>query len=115
VVKKNSNILSIGTRRPFKLLDETPIRTNGNPVANSELIYKGWGEFSNPRSDRTVLNNMAQVDKFFEIKFRFKSDVQVNVNTRVIYNGNKYTVQGIRRDGEKRFYRIITVQAKAFS
>ena len=107
--------MSIGTRKPFKLLDETPIRTNGNPIANSRVIYNGFGEFSNPRSSRSVLNNLTQFDKFFEIKFRFKDDVEVNVNTRVVYNGNKYTVQGIRRDEEKRFYRIITVQAKAFS
>ena len=105
----------IGTRKPFKLLDETPVRTNGNPVANSVVIYSGWGEFSNPRSDRSVLNNLTQINKFFEIKFRFKDDVNVNANTRVVYNGNKYTVQGIRRDKEKRFYRIITVQAKDFS
>lgn len=105
----------IGRRKPFKLIDETPTLVDGEHEPGSVTIYRGWGEFSNPGSGRSTQFNQTQIDKFFEIKFRFRPDVSVNANTRVIYNGNKYTVKGIRRDREKRFYWILSVQAKDFN
>lgn len=109
----------IGKRKPFKLIDETPGLINGEHEPGSVTIYRGWGEFGkgfgSNYSSRSVMNNQVQIDKFFEVRFRFRDDITVDANTRLVYNGNKYTVTGIRRDDEKRFYRVITVQAKDFS
>ena len=109
----------IGNRKPFKLVDETPTLVDGEHEENSVTVYRGWGEFGKSTgsnySMRSVLNNQTQIDKFFEVRFRFRDDISVNANTKLIYNGNKYTVTGIRRDNEKRFYWILNVQARDFN
>lgn len=105
----------IGSRKAFKLVNITQTRdAKRNPSNTIETELRGWGEVSNIRSNRSY-DGQSQVDKFFELKFRFRDDINVNVDTRVILDGNRYAVQGIRKDKMKQFYWILTVQAKAFN
>lgn len=108
-------MVGIGNRKAFKLINITQTRdVKGNPSNTNSTELRGWGEVSEPRSNRSY-DGQSHIDKFFELKFRYRGDISVNVDSRIILDGNRYTVQGIRKDKMKNFYWIVTVQAKAFN
>jgi head-tail adaptor len=105
----------IGTKKAFKLINITQTRdVKGNPSNTNSTELRGWGEVTDIRSNRSY-DGQSHIDKFFEVKFRFRDDISVNVDSRIILDRNRYVVQGIRKDKMKNFYWILTVQAKAFS
>lgn len=102
----------IGKRVQIKLVDETPVLNNGNWEPASITILRTWADLKQKNSFRDVQNGQAQFGQFFEFRFRFRGDITVGVNTRLIYDGNKYTLHGLIKEDGKRFYWVATCQSK---
>lgn len=106
--------MSIGQRKPFKLVDETPTRVNGEPVPKQVTILRSWADVRSISSNRAVENNQTKIGKLFEFRFRYRSDISVNQNVRLVYDGKRYTIQSIEKDKQKKFYWTIRVEQKSF-
>lgn len=107
--------MGIGNRKPIKFIDESPAVTSGNWVADATTILRSWAEVRERSSTRISDNGKAQFGKFFEFRFRYRGDtINVNANTRVVYDGRKYAVQSISKENGNRFYWIAVCEAKTF-
>lgn len=99
----------------IKLVDESPVLTNGNWVANETTVLRAWAELTTRNGFRSVENGQAQLGQFFEFRFRYRDDISASVNTRLIYDGKKYTLHSLSKEGGKRYYWVATCQAKTFN
>lgn len=104
----------IGARKQIKIVSETPVLTNGNWVANDTTLLNAWADFKIKNGFRGVENGQAQLGQFFEFRFRYREEIAIDANTRLIYDGKKYTVHSIQKENGKKFYWIVTCQSKTF-
>lgn len=104
----------IGSRKQIKLVDETPTYGSDNEPADNCLLNT-WANVELKNSSKVNQFNQVVFDKFFEFRFRWVDNVQINANCKVVYNGNRLAVIGLERDQEKNFYYILRAEAKAFS
>ncbi len=107
-----AGITSIGNRKPFKLIDESPVLTSGNWEPSKKIILRAWANVRQISSSRDAVNGQAGLTQFFEFKFPYRKDIPVNANIRLIYMGKKYTVHSINRD---EFMTTILSQSKTFT
>lgn len=104
----------IGSRKQIKLVDETPVLTDGEWEPGITVLLNTWAEVKLKSASKVNQYNQLQFDKFFEFRFRWVDNIEVNVNTKVVYHGNRYAVLSIEREKEKNFYWILKAEAKAF-
>lgn len=105
----------IGSMKPVKLVDETPTKSGANWLAGNVTILNTWAEVKVKNATRVVQGNQVVLDKFFEFRFRYRGDIELNANVRLIYNGKKYAVQSLTREDEKNFYWKLLAEAKTFN
>lgn len=104
----------IGQSRPIKLVDETPVLSGGNWVAGNETILRAWANVKRKSGFREA-SGQAVLGQFFEFTFRYRGDISINANTRLIYDGRKLTVHSLEKKDEQQFFWILTAEAKTFN
>lgn len=103
----------IGKRVPIKIVEQSPVMTGGNWVNNETTILRAWADMKLTSSFR-VNNDQAQFGEMIEFRFRYRSEISIDTNTRLIYDGKRYTLHSITKEKGKRFYWIAKCQAKTF-
>ena len=102
----------IGSRKQIKIIDVTPAKdSNGYMKPNETVLFSGWAELSNPSGGRNFFNGKDSLDhsKFFKI--RNHQAINADVNTRLLYQGKRFSVNSIEKDNEKNFYWIVRATA----
>lgn len=105
----------IGARKPIKLINETPSISGRNWAASSETILRTWADVRSTSGFRTSTNGQAELGRLFEFKFRYQGDIEINANTRLVYDGQRYAIHTCEKDKQKQFYWIVRCQAKSFN
>lgn len=105
----------IGKRVPIKLVNQTPVLTGSNWVNNDTTLLNTWADLKTRNGFRGVENGQVQLGQFFEFRFRYREEIDINANTRLIYDGKRYTVHSIQKENGKKFYWIVTCQSKTFN
>jgi SPP1 family predicted phage head-tail adaptor len=105
----------VGTRHLISLVDETPVKTDGEWVPSTTTILRTWADVRERSGSRAVQNDQTLLDKFFEFKFRWNGDIQINANVKLVYDGRRYTIHSLEKQHQKKFYWILQAQVKSFS
>lgn len=104
----------IGSRHQIKIIDQTPVITDSNWQTEATTILRTWADVKLRSDSRVVMSGQAQLSKFFEFRFRFRGTIELNANTRIVYQGDRHTIHSIERESQKDFYWIVRCQAKSF-
>lgn len=107
--------MGIGTMKTFKIVDVTPVLENRNMEPTETVIVSGWAEVRKVNGSRTFESGQSGFNKFFEFKFRYKGNISLNANTKLVYRNQKYQIGDIERDKEKLFWWIVRCEIKSFN
>lgn len=105
--------MGIGNTRQIKLIQITPVKgAEGNWSSEIETSYNAWADISNASQFRDYQNGQVQLGENKRFKVRFRFDQYPGADWKVRYMNKDWTVSSITQEDEKRFYWIITAQAK---
>lgn len=103
----------VGLRKPIKIIDVSPQKDgDGFMKKNEVVLFSGWAEVTAPSSFRSFLLGQDQMTQRKDFRIRNNIGLTTTVNTRIIYDGKRYAVDGIEKENEKSFYWIIRGSAK---
>jgi hypothetical protein len=105
----------VGIRVKFKLVDKTPTVVNGEHVPRQVTILRGYGDIKRKGGVRFDQYDQTTLQKIYELRFPYRSDISLNANVKLVYDGNTFSVLGIEKEKNKSFYWILTFEGKAFS
>lgn len=105
-------MVGIGKQAAIKLVDQSPVLVNKNWEPNEITILRTWATVTPKKVSSKDQDGQVQLTQFFEFKFRYRRNIAINANTRIIFYGNRYAIQSIDHD---EFEMIITSQATSFS
>lgn len=105
----------IGSRVQIKVIDQTTVIQDKNWKTEATTILRTWAEVRLRSSSRLLQSGQAQLGKFFEFRFRYRGSIELNANTRIVYNGERHTLQSAKRENQKDFYWIVRCDAKSFT
>lgn len=105
----------IGSRKLIKVVDETPTKSGSDWEPGNTTIYRGYADVRSVGVNQSVQYSQTQIQKFFEFRFRWQSEITLNAHCKVIYNGQKYKVASLEREREKSFYWIIRTEGRNFN
>lgn len=101
--------MSIGQRHQIKLVQITPAKgSEGNWSTETETSFNTWADISNPSTARDYANGSVSLGQTKRFKVRFRFDEYPGADWKVRYDEKDWTVSGIVKEDEKRFYWIIT-------
>jgi SPP1 family predicted phage head-tail adaptor len=66
-----------------------------------------FAEVTRKSGSRSSLNGQTRLNSIMEFRVRFRPDFNPTGNWRVVYDGNRYTVQEIIKEKEQRYWWII--------
>lgn len=102
----------IGRRKQIKLIDVAPTKdANGYLKPGSSVLFSGWADVIDPGSSRLYQNGQASIDYTKVFRIRHNGGLHVGADTRIVYDGKKFTVESIEKEKEKKFYFIIKAKA----
>lgn len=84
----------------------------GGDFKETVTKYNLWAEVLSGSSGRSSLNGRTTLNATKQFKVRFRPDFKPEGNWRIVYDAKKYTVNSIEKENEKRFYWIITAEAR---
>lgn len=86
---------------------------NGNNIEAITVKYNLWANVKRTAGQRVQVAGKIELSSSIKFSVRFRPDFNPSGNWRVVYNGNRHTVQSIVQDEEKRFYWTITADSQA--
>lgn len=72
-----------------------------------------WAEVNQSSGSRSFEHSQTMIANSATFKIRWNSNLQVNQNWNILYNGKKYGISSVERINEKRFNVLITGNAKS--
>jgi SPP1 family predicted phage head-tail adaptor len=99
--------------KPIRLEKWESTKDGSGDWKPSTTKYNLWAEVVRQGGSRSNVNGLTSLESTIRFKVWFKPELKVSGNWRVVYNGNRHTVQSIEPENEKRFYLIITASAKS--
>jgi SPP1 family predicted phage head-tail adaptor len=107
--------MGIGEMKQIKLVQLLTTKgANGNWTAPVEgEKFGAWAEISNSSGFRDYQNGQTQLGSTKRFKVRFRFDKYPKADWKVIYDGKEWTISVREKVDEKRFYWLITAQAKS--
>src|SRR5690349_16533499 len=91
-------------------LEQWTAPRNGSGDAKEQVTkYNLWAEVTRSGGSRANVNGQTALDASVQFKIRFRPDMDITGNWRLVYDGKRYTVSSIEKDKEDRFSWIINV------
>lgn len=81
---------------------------------NTETVtkYNLFAEVKRRGGSRVNQDGQTQLTQSIQFRVRFRPDFKPSGNWRVVFDGNRYTVQSIEKEKEDRFWWLITTESQ---
>lgn len=83
-----------------------------NGWAESVTKYNVWAEVLSSSSSKANAQGRTAINQTKQFKVRFRPDFKPTGNWKLTYEGKRYSVNSIEKENEKRFYWVITAEAR---
>lgn len=107
--------MGIGSMKQIKLVQLLSVKgADGNwTTAVEGEKFGAWADISNPSGSRDYDKGQTQISSTKRFKVRFRFDKYPNCDWKVVFDGKDWTISTREKVDEKRFYWLITAQAKS--
>lgn len=98
--------------KPIRLEKWTTTPNAQGDHKEAKVTYNLWAEVEDSSGGRSTVNGKTSLGKTKVFRVRYRPELKLTGNWRLIYDGMRYTVSSIEKVGQKRFWWEIIASGK---